>query len=79
MPLRLHSGDIIIMTEPCRRFFHGVPLIIEDTLPSYLSPDTDHGEDDWGIYGRYMLTSRINLNLRQVYPLDADQEKKEYD
>ncbi|KAI9245356.1 hypothetical protein BDA99DRAFT_528160 [Phascolomyces articulosus] len=65
------------MTEPCRRCFHGVPLIIEDTLPSYLSPDKDHDEEDWEIYGRYMLTSRINLNLRQVYPLEVNQGGEE--
>lgn len=45
-------------------FLLGVPRIIENSLPEYLSIKVD--EDDWALYGSYMSTSRINLNIRQV-------------
>lgn len=86
VPLALHSGDIVVMTKPCRKYFHGklftlfvtsltyhvigVPRIIEDTLPEYLSaplPDTDE-DDDWELYSEFLKTSRININVRQVFP-----------
>ncbi|KAI7907921.1 uncharacterized protein BX663DRAFT_492426 [Cokeromyces recurvatus] len=68
IPLRLHSGDVIIMTAIARRAYHGVPRILDGTLPDYLSPE-GHYEDspDWKIYGDYMTTTRINLNIRQVF------------
>ncbi|KAI8882411.1 Yip1-domain-containing protein [Backusella circina FSU 941] len=64
IPLYLRSGDIIVMTGPCRKAYHGVPLIIEGTLPDYL--DSQDGDADWAIFGEYMRTTRINLNIRQV-------------
>lgn len=42
----------------------GVPRIIENSLPEYLS--TRVKDEDWELYGSYMSTSRINLNIRQV-------------
>ncbi|KAI9338590.1 hypothetical protein DFJ73DRAFT_614606, partial [Zopfochytrium polystomum] len=79
-PIILRSGDIVVMSGPCRRNFHGVPRILADTLPAYLrarSPlgddtknDDDYGAPDaeWEIYGEYLETSRINVNVRQVFP-----------
>ncbi|ORZ00679.1 hypothetical protein BCR43DRAFT_435054 [Syncephalastrum racemosum] len=64
--LQLNSGDIVVMTGPCRRSFHGVPRIIENSLPGYLQPTADDG--DWAPYGSFMQTTRINLNIRQVFP-----------
>ncbi|GAA5815660.1 hypothetical protein MFLAVUS_009173 [Mucor flavus] len=65
----LRSGDIIVMTGPCRKAFHGVPLILENTLPDYLSNKNEYSDSpDWKLFGDYMSTSRINLNIRQVYP-----------
>ncbi|KAI7897704.1 uncharacterized protein BX663DRAFT_490633 [Cokeromyces recurvatus] len=69
IPLLLRSGDIVVMTEPCRKAFHGVPLIIEDTLPDYLSNKNEYEDSpDWKLYGDFMSTSRININVRQVNP-----------
>ncbi|CAO3638559.1 unnamed protein product [Mucor hiemalis] len=68
-PLYLRSGDIIVMTEPCRKAFHGVPLILENTLPDYLSSQNEYEDSpDWKLVGDYLSTSRINLNIRQVFP-----------
>ncbi|KFH71168.1 hypothetical protein MVEG_04014 [Podila verticillata NRRL 6337] len=64
-PVLLQSGDILVMTGPCRAAFHGVPRIIEGTLPAYLQKSQD---PDWDIYAEYLAEARINLNIRQVYP-----------
>lgn len=73
-PIYLRSGDIIVMTKPCRKSFHGVPLIIEDTLPDYLSNKNEYADSpDWKLIGDYLSTSRINLNIRQVFPKGEQQ------
>lgn len=73
----LRSGDVVIMSGPaCRRAYHGVPRILENTLPTHL----EEGDDDWAVYADYMQTSRINVNVRQVFPIgftpDLPNDKK---
>ena len=70
IPLLLRSGDVIIMSGPaCRRAYHGVPRVLEGTLPDHLGPGVyDSGEDDWAPFAHYLKTSRININVRQVFP-----------
>ncbi|KAG1756489.1 uncharacterized protein EDB91DRAFT_1092931 [Suillus paluster] len=66
----LRSGDVAIMSGPaCRRAYHGVPRILEDTLPNhfFLNLD-DEGCSSWTPYELYMRTSRVNINVRQVFP-----------
>ncbi|KAG6334374.1 hypothetical protein ID866_4713 [Astraeus odoratus] len=37
-PILLRSGDVVIMSGPaCRRAYHGVPRILENTLPQHLA------------------------------------------
>ncbi|KAK4511975.1 uncharacterized protein ATC70_003974 [Mucor velutinosus] len=67
IPLKLNSGDIIVMTAIARRAYHGVPRILENTLPEYMLPEFVDDED-WKVFGDYMKTTRINLNIRQVFP-----------
>jgi alkylated DNA repair protein alkB family protein 1 len=65
----LRSGDIIVMSGPaCRRAYHGVPRILEGTLPAYLGEGTDINDGLWTPYAQYMNTTRININVRQVFP-----------
>ena len=45
----------------------GVPRILEGTLPAHLDDNVEHGED-WAPYAKYMRTTRINVNVRQVFP-----------
>ncbi|KAG8898913.1 hypothetical protein FRC01_010724 [Tulasnella sp. 417] len=67
----LRSGDVVIMSGPrCRRAFHGVPRILEGTLPSHLST-TENG-DDWEPFAEYMANTRVNINVRQVFPRGYD-------
>lgn len=54
-----------------------MPLIIEDTLPDYLSNNNAYQDaPDWKLYGDFMSTARINLNIRQVYPKGTREEDK---
>ena len=45
----------------------GVPRILEGTAPQHLALDVDNS-GDWEPYGQYIRTTRINLNVRQVFP-----------
>ncbi|KAF5365685.1 hypothetical protein D9758_003203 [Tetrapyrgos nigripes] len=67
-PILLRSGDVVIMSGPaCRRSYHGVPRILENTLPSHML-STDEDQREWELYEQYMKTTRININVRQVFP-----------
>ncbi|OSX64798.1 hypothetical protein POSPLADRAFT_1044247 [Postia placenta MAD-698-R-SB12] len=67
IPILLRSGDVVIMSGPtCRRAYHGVPRILEGTLPPHLVAETDN--DEWTVYEEYLRTTRINVNVRQVFP-----------
>ncbi|KIJ68929.1 hypothetical protein HYDPIDRAFT_172447 [Hydnomerulius pinastri MD-312] len=71
IPILLRSGDVVIMSGPaCRRAYHGVPRILENTLPEHFSqpPEADCGIADWEPYKDYMQATRININVRQVFP-----------
>ncbi len=69
IPILLRSGDIIVMSGPaCRRAYHGVPRILEGTLPAYLGEGANTDDGLWAPYARYMDTTRININVRQVFP-----------
>ncbi|KAI0792875.1 hypothetical protein C8Q75DRAFT_791959 [Abortiporus biennis] len=68
-PILLRSGDVVIMSGPqCRRVYHGVPRILENTLPSHLE---EPGED-WDLFAQYLQTTRVNINVRQVFPKGFD-------
>ncbi|GJJ12421.1 hypothetical protein Clacol_006663 [Clathrus columnatus] len=67
IPILLRSGDLIIMSGPsCRRAFHGVPKIFENTLPDPLR--NDENDKSWKPFADYLRTTRININVRQVFP-----------
>ena len=74
VPLLLRSGDVVIMSGPaCRRAYHGVPRILEDSLPLHLkSENIDDFSGEWAPYYQYMRTTRININVRQVFPKGFD-------
>jgi alkylated DNA repair protein alkB family protein 1 len=75
VPILLRSGDVIIMSGPaCRRAYHGVPRILEGSLPPHLKTENiDSGEHvEWAPYDQYMRTTRININVRQVFPKGFD-------
>ncbi|KAI9006091.1 2OG-Fe(II) oxygenase superfamily-domain-containing protein [Gaertneriomyces semiglobifer] len=67
--IKLTSGDVCVMYGKGRRAFHSVPRILENTLPPYLARDAplEEGEEEWALFGEYMTTTRVNINVRQVY------------
>ncbi|GAA5994265.1 hypothetical protein JCM5350_002502 [Sporobolomyces pararoseus] len=76
LAILLRSGDGLIMSgRQGRRAYHGLPRVLEDTLPEYLSvrggidSDMEAGvkkeRQDWTKYGEYLERgARININLR---------------
>ena len=48
----------------------GVPRILEGTLPLHLRSEAD--DDDWQSFAEYVNTTRININVRQVFPHGFD-------
>ncbi|CAH2038216.1 unnamed protein product, partial [Thlaspi arvense] len=64
----LRSGDVVLMAGEARECFHGVPRIFTDeenadigALESELSRESGH------FVAEYIKTSRININIRQVF------------
>lgn len=76
IPILLRSGDVVIMSGPaCRRAYHGVPRILEGALPPHMKAANFQDETlarDWEPYEKYLMTSRININVRQVFPKGFD-------
>ncbi|KAL9686792.1 hypothetical protein QQ045_031185 [Rhodiola kirilowii] len=64
----LRSGDIVLMAGEARECFHGVPRIFTDEQNAeidYLKSLFSHENDS--CFWEYIRTSRINVNIRQVY------------
>ncbi|KAJ1926655.1 hypothetical protein IWQ60_003597 [Tieghemiomyces parasiticus] len=72
LSMYLRSGDIVCMCGPRRRALHGIPRVLEDTLPDYLTSTDDVLAEDfeWDSFAAYMTTTRININVRQVFNKD---------
>ena len=73
LPIILRSGDILVLSGDARRAFHGVPRIIENSLPDYLNQWDPLAEDlgvgdalDQQLARDFIQTARINVNARQV-------------
>lgn len=44
----------------------GIPRILEDTLAPHF--EVGDADSDWRVYEEYLRTTRININVRQVFP-----------
>ncbi|KAI5077548.1 hypothetical protein GOP47_0007372 [Adiantum capillus-veneris] len=62
----LRSGDVVLMAGPARGCFHGIPRIFVDPKESDL-PDFSSCDLSCQTFIDYIRTSRINLNIRQVF------------
>lgn len=75
LELLLRSGDIVVMGGASRTCYHGVACVLPTPF-SIASEDVDalfHDEEDRKEYEavrKYLSSQRININMRQVYPLD---------
>ena len=83
MPLKIDSGDLLVMSGFSRKVYHGVPRIIENCFEyqqfdEYAENLKDEGlvrMDENGMFKNnvfhainFLKKHRINLNFRQVYP-----------
>ncbi|KAJ2807517.1 hypothetical protein H4R20_001259, partial [Coemansia guatemalensis] len=71
-PLLLRSGDVLAMCGDSRLAFHGVPRVLPDTAPEYLTqPNAGDADDvaasypEWHNFAAYLGTHRINCNARK--------------
>ncbi|KAK3137049.1 hypothetical protein QOZ80_5BG0446980 [Eleusine coracana subsp. coracana] len=64
----LRSGDIVLMAGEARERYHGVPRIFTESDQQDISPLVSQFsvEDDHFVLD-YIVNSRININIRQVY------------
>ncbi|KAF5449332.1 hypothetical protein F2P56_029792 [Juglans regia] len=64
----LRSGDIVLMAGEARECFHGVPRIFTDKEHAEITPiELQFSHEDDHCYLEYIRTSRININIRQVF------------
>ncbi|KAL8218841.1 hypothetical protein R6Q57_022214 [Mikania cordata] len=64
----LRSGDIVLMCGEARERFHGVPRIFTDMQNAEIgSLEKQLSDEDDICYLEYIKTSRININIRQVF------------
>ncbi|CAM6091306.1 unnamed protein product [Calypogeia fissa] len=66
----LRSGDVVLMADPARGCFHGVPRIFDDPSESEIPDFSTQANFDAvaaGPFLDYIKKSRININVRQVF------------
>lgn len=64
----LRSGDIVLMAGEARECFHGVPRIFTDRENAEITPiEEKFSQEDDVCFLDYIKTSRININIRQVF------------
>jgi alkylated DNA repair protein alkB family protein 1 len=56
------------MAGAARTFYHGVPRVMEGTLPSYFH-EVEGDDEAREAVKRFMRGARININARQVFPV----------
>ncbi|KAI3638645.1 hypothetical protein MIR68_003143 [Amoeboaphelidium protococcarum] len=66
--IKLESGDVLFMSAEARRAHHGVPRILEQSFPPDLF--ASNATPLRCLLREYLQNVRININLRQVFPID---------
>jgi alkylated DNA repair protein alkB family protein 1 len=69
LPIRLRSGDAVLMSGSARYAWHGVPRILPNTCPEHLAkwPATGRTSDEYEHWRGWLCGKRINLNVRQMW------------
>ncbi|GAA5892796.1 hypothetical protein JCM8208_004091 [Rhodotorula glutinis] len=71
LAILLRSGDGLCMAGEGRRVYHGLPRVLENSLPDHLRAshgDSAFSADDWRLFGEYLERgARINVNVRSVF------------
>lgn len=64
----LRSGDVVLMAGEARECFHGVPRIFTDRENAEIVPlEQQFSHEDDSCFLEYIQTSRVNINIRQVF------------
>ncbi|KAK4841669.1 hypothetical protein QYF36_008508 [Acer negundo] len=64
----LRSGDAVLMAGEARECFHGVPRIFTEKETAEIVPlELQFSHEDDHFFLDYIRTSRININIRQVF------------
>lgn len=67
MTIRLHSGDVILMTGSSRYAWHAVPKVLPNTCPDSLKMwPALAGGSHYEQWRGWLANKRINLNVRQM-------------
>ncbi|KNE64112.1 alkylated DNA repair protein AlkB [Allomyces macrogynus ATCC 38327] len=69
IPIRVRSGDLVVMSGEARTAFHGLPRTLEGTYPPGLLESKEDDGVDWQMCVEFMRRRdvRVNLNVRQVF------------
>ncbi|XP_038704949.1 alpha-ketoglutarate-dependent dioxygenase alkB isoform X2 [Tripterygium wilfordii] len=68
LPMFLRSGDVVLMAGEARECFHGVPRIFTDKENAEIAPlEEEFSHEDDFLLLEYIRTSRVNINIRQVF------------
>ena len=74
VPVLLHSGDVLIMSGKARRFFHGVPCVLDLGMEGRRQEPAADGDCSLDHHPKELLErarnvmkrARINLSVRHV-------------
>lgn len=68
-PIKLRSGDALLMSGESRYAWHGVPKVLPETCPEWLQdwPAVGKNEERFAAYKGWMKRKRVNLNVRQMF------------
>ncbi|KAI6914363.1 hypothetical protein KC355_g18059 [Hortaea werneckii] len=72
--IRLRSGDALLMSGESRYAWHGVPKVLPNTCPDWLQdwPAVGEHAERFQDYRGWMERKRINLNVRQMFASEAN-------
>ncbi|KAK5123501.1 hypothetical protein LTR85_002539 [Meristemomyces frigidus] len=70
-PIRLRSGDAVLMSGESRYAWHGVPKVLPDMCPEWLQVwpaiGSEENKERFKAYKGWLKGKRINLNVRQMF------------
>ena len=69
LAMRLRSGDMVVQGGHSRGYVHGVPRVLDGTLPAELAPDGAAAAQcvELQPFSRWLGEHRLNINVRQVF------------
>jgi len=72
-PIRVRSGDVIVLRGGARSAWHGVPKVLAGTCPGYLRRWPGPGVE-YEAWEGWMEGKRVNFSLRQLFETDGHED-----